>query len=212
MRELLAVWVALQSFGPFLRGKAIQWNTDNKGVASIIPKGSMLIQLHELAIKIFQFCTRNRISLRVEWIPRGENDRADLLSRIQDFDDWQVSHEFFLAVEQEFQCRFSVDRFADHRNRKCVRFNSRFYVPGTEGVNAFAFDWSGEENWLVPPISCVSKVLDHVSLTKSNAVLVTPAWKSAVFWPKVFPLGGKHFPGLVRAFTVPGEGVFRRGN
>ncbi len=76
-----------------------------------------------------------------------------------------------------------------------------FYVPGTEGVNAFAFDWLGEENWLVPPISCVSKVLAHVSLTKSNAVLVTPAWKSAVFWPKHFPLSGKLFPGLVRAFT-----------
>ncbi len=28
-------------------------------------------------------------------------------------------------------------------------FHSRFYVPGTEGVNAFAFDWSGEKRFLV---------------------------------------------------------------
>jgi hypothetical protein len=32
----------------------------------------------------------------------------------------------------------------------------------TCGVDAFAFDWSDENNWLVPPIGLVSRVINHL--------------------------------------------------
>ncbi len=32
-----------------LKEKTLQWNTDNKGVAAIIPKGSSKLYLHEIA-------------------------------------------------------------------------------------------------------------------------------------------------------------------
>jgi hypothetical protein len=34
----------------------------------------------------------------------------------------------------------TIDRFADDKNKKLDKFNSRFWVPGTDGVGAFAFD------------------------------------------------------------------------
>ncbi len=210
-RELQAVWFALRSFGPLIRDKAIQWNTDNKAITSIIPKGSMKTQLHAIALNIFRFCIMHRVSLSVQWIPRGENDRADQLSRIQDWDDWQVSQAAFEAIQQELACVPTFDRFADHQNTKCAKFNSKVWVPGTSGVNAFAFDWLGEVNWLVPPINCICKAIDHIRVCACDAVLVVPAWRSAVFWPKLFPLGGQCPRGLVRAFVFPGKNVFCAG-
>ena len=49
----------------------------------------MKLDLHRLAIKIFQFCVEHSIRLEVEWIPRTENEKADYISRLIDFDDWQ---------------------------------------------------------------------------------------------------------------------------
>lgn len=210
-RELAAVWFALRSFGPKLKGKCLQWNTDNKGVASIIPKGSMKPYLHEIAIKIFEFCLSHKISLRTEWIPRGENERADQLSRISDFDDWRVNDWFFREIEKEVGCEFSVDRFADHKNAKCERFFSQYWVPRTEGVNAFSALWGGEQNWLVPPVHLISKTIDHIALSNCDGVLVAPAWKSASFWPKLFPAQSQRGENLLRVFTVDGRGVFERG-
>ncbi len=210
-RELAAVWFALQSFGDLLRGKCIQWNTDNKGVGAIIPKGSMKLHLHAIALKIFRFCAQHQISLKVEWIPRKLNERADFLSRIEDLDDWKVTSEAFEAIQAELGCVFTFDRFADHKNAKCASFNSKYWVPGTMGVNAFTFDWLGEKNWLVPPISEISRVINYVIECNCEATLVAPAWKSAAYWPILFPIGGERIPNLIRAFTVDGTGFFERG-
>jgi len=60
--------------------------------ARIIEVGSMKLDLHRLAIKIFQFRAKHSIRLEVQWIPRTENEKADYISRLVDFDDWQITH------------------------------------------------------------------------------------------------------------------------
>jgi hypothetical protein len=80
------------------------------------------------------------------------------------------------------QCKwgvFTIDRFADHKNRKVKKFNSKFWNPGTCGVDAFAFDWSDENNWLVSSIGLVSRVTNPLCLCNANGELVVPKWKSA---------------------------------
>ena len=47
----------------------------------------MKLDLHRLAIKIFQFCAEHYIRLEVQWIPRTENEKANYISRLIDFDD-----------------------------------------------------------------------------------------------------------------------------
>ena len=51
-------------------------------------------------LKIFQFCTDPSVSLKVQWIPRTENEKADYISCLIDFDDWQITHYFFLSLEE----------------------------------------------------------------------------------------------------------------
>ena len=38
----------------------------------------------------------------------------------------------------------------------------RFSVPGSEAVDAFSVSWTGENNWLVPPVHCVIRVVQHL--------------------------------------------------
>ena len=72
-----------------------------------------------------------------------------------------------------------------------MRFYSKFWCPGTEGVDAFSADWAGENNWLVPPVYLISHVTFHLEACSACGVLVVLKWPSAVFWPIIFPAGGR---------------------
>ena len=141
--------------------------------------------LHDISLSIFQLVLRNGIDLQVDWIPRSLNEHADAISRIVDFDDWGVSFEFFRLVDNIWGPH-SVDRFATSHNCKLPRFFSRFWNPDSEGVDAFCFDWAGENNWLVPPVSLVPRVIRHFFVCRSMGTLIVPKWVSAPFWPMLF--------------------------
>ena len=99
-RELAAIVFALESFAPILKGSLVKWFTDSQTAARIIEVGSMKLDLHRLAFKIFQSCAEHSIRLEVQWIPRTENEKADYISRLVDFDDWQTTHDLFQSLEQ----------------------------------------------------------------------------------------------------------------
>ena len=99
-RELAAIDFSLQSFAKILEGSLVKWFTDSQTAARIIEIGSMKLDLHRLAIKIFQFCAEHSIRLEVQWIPRTENEKADYISRLLDFDDWQITHDLFVSLEK----------------------------------------------------------------------------------------------------------------
>ena len=66
-----------------------------------------------------------------------------------------------------------------------AHFNSRFWCPGTETVDAFSVSWAGDNNWLVPPIFLIPKVLNHMVALGGCGTLVAPAWRSSLFWPLI---------------------------
>ena len=71
-----------------MEGSLVKWFTDSQTAARIIEVESMKLDLHRLAIKIFQFCAEHNVRLEVRWVPLTENEKADYISRIVDFDDW----------------------------------------------------------------------------------------------------------------------------
>ena len=99
-RELAAIAFALESFAPILEGSLVKWFTVSQTAARIIEVGSMELDLHRLAIKIFQFCAEHSIYLEVQWISRTKNEGADYMSRLVDFDDWQIAPDLFQSLEQ----------------------------------------------------------------------------------------------------------------
>ena len=137
-RELKAVYICLSSFSVVLSGRAVQWCTDNRNIPSIIRKGSMKRDMHEISLSIFRLVLRNSIDLQADWIARSLNEHADAISRIVDFDDWGVSFEFFRLVGNIWGPH-SLDRCAHSLYRKLPRFFSRFWIPGSEGGGCLLF-------------------------------------------------------------------------
>ena len=84
----------LLTLAPILEGSLVKWFTDSQTADRIVEVGSIKLDLHRLAIKIFQFCAERSIRLEVQWIPRTENEKPDY-SWLVDFDDWQIAHDLF---------------------------------------------------------------------------------------------------------------------
>ena len=75
----------------------------------------------------------------MEWISKLQDDQADFLRRIFDSDDWGLSPLSFYHIDLVWSPH-SVDRFANHVNTKLPRFNSRFWNPGSEGIDTFVMN------------------------------------------------------------------------
>ena len=81
----------------------------------------------------------------------------------------------------------TIDRFPSEKSRKTMKFNSKHLDQVTLRVDAFAFNWTGEFNWPVPPIFLIGKTIEHFCSAKTGckAILVCPYWTSATFWPLI---------------------------
>lgn len=187
-RELECIHRAVKSNLYDLKGKSLTIHTDNKNADHILRVGSKKMCLQDIACNIVDFCYQNHITFTSEWVPREFNTCADELSRTTDHDDWSIHDTVFDLLDLEWG-HHSIDRFATHYNNKCLRFNSKYWCPGTEGVDAFHQFWGDEINWLVPPPILISEVVRKAVLDRASSTLIIPQWKSAPFWPLLFPDG-----------------------
>ena len=137
-------------------------------------------------LELFKLAIDHQICLEPEWVPRELNEQADYLSRIIDFDDWFLNLDIFAELDMAWGPH-TVDRFADCNNCQVLRFNSKYWNPGTEAVDAFTVDWADENNWWCPPIALIPRVLRHASVCKAVGTLIVPCWPSAPFWPLLQP-------------------------
>ena len=98
-RELCAIEFSLRSFAPILKSAHVKWYTDNRAAATIVDVGSMKLDLQKIAIDIFQFCIDQNISIDIQWVSREQNVRVDFISRLIDPDDWQITEQCFMELE-----------------------------------------------------------------------------------------------------------------
>ena len=81
-----------------------------------------------------------------------------------DYEDWQTTEEFFHFVDQIWGPH-TIDRFTSVSNTKSSRFNSLFWYPESEAVDAFTQNWRFVNNWLVPPIK-LCRTINHIVMCK----------------------------------------------
>ena len=144
-RKISVIEFALKAFVYLLKNSSVLWNTDNYASTFVVDSSSSKNNLQKTAKHIFYFCNENSVTLKVMWIPREELSSVDRLKKIIDHDDWRSRKPFF-EILNNLCGLLTTDKFEDHKNSKTGRFNSKFYVPSTEGVNAFNFHWSNEMN------------------------------------------------------------------
>ena len=185
-RELRVVRLVLESLVTKLENQRVRWFTDNQNVARIILVGSKTAALQTEVFGIFSLCISKQIRIEPDWIPRTQNQKADYLSHLIDYDDWQIHPDIFAKLDRDWGPH-TIDRFATYYNAQLPRFNSRFWNPGTEAVDAFTCNWGDELNWWCPPPYLVSRMLCHAKRTRAHGTLLVPKWPSAAFWPMLFP-------------------------
>ena len=202
MHTSLAVKFVLLSLLDKLSGLTVKWFTDNQNVPRNISSGSSKGHLQTEALSIFNICCLRGISIEMEWIPRSQNDQADFLSRIYDPDDWGLSWDTLQNIDIVWGSH-SFDRFANYLNAKLPRFNSRFWNPGSEGIDSFVMNWAGESNYVCPPICLIPRVLLHMRNCKASGTLIVPLWHSAPFWPMISAGGDKFSDFVVDWMDLP---------
>lgn len=185
-RELIAMELIPDAFKVKLQGKCVKVYTDNQNAARIIEVGSMNKELCDIAFAIVKLCILYRITLNVCWLPRNENIVADFFS---DEDDWEIDQRIFTFFNRMWG-PFTCDLFANNHNHQVKKFYSKFVDSFTAGVDAFSFDWSQDNNWIVPPVRLISKTISHLMACKGKGVLVAPKWISSPFWSSIVDNNG----------------------
>ena len=148
-------------------------------------------------MEIDDFCLENNIDLHVFWTPREFNKIADYMSRarLNDHYSFLLNAKMFMELENTFGTH-SIDRFASSDNVlvSSRRYNSKYFEPESEWINAFSCDWrldkfgSLENNWVHPPYSIVGKAIQHILNCQATATIIFPIWHSASWWPTIVPL------------------------
>ena len=110
------------------------------------------------------------------------------LIRIVDYNDWYVDVSIFMCLEQLWGPH-TVDRFASYHNTQLLGFNSRFWNPGAEVVDAFTCNWDRENNCFCPPVYLIPCIIRHAKKCCAVGTLVVPEWPSGPFWPHLYPNG-----------------------
>ena len=177
LREIRAIRYVLQSFSHVLEARDCKHRTDNQSVCSILSVGSSKLHLQREAVAMYTLCHEKGIRFSVEWIQRELNSKADYWSKVIDQDDWKL-------------------------NPIHSRVLDFLWGPHTV-VDAFTVSWEGENNWLVPPVYLVPRVIRHMKAGREEGTLVIPFWPSAAWWPLLSPRSGQFYPWVLGWQDIP---------
>ena len=184
-REMWAVLMAIHTFGPRLRGKAVRVVTDNISTMAYINKmGGTSSQLTAIAKDIFMACHKFDIVLTASFLAGCRNVEADWRSRLPELYEWQLNPRLFHHIDAMWDPH-SVDRFATMTNCQLEQYNSRFWDPMTEGVDALSLPWPGENNFINPPFRLLSQIIDKIVQEKVHATVIAPKWIAQPWFQKL---------------------------
>ena len=186
VRELEAVGRAVRAF--FQDRDPCMWRrirlcVDNQVALHLLTNFSTRsLHLMPQLRAIFYALDSRRLLLQPEYIRSVDNFIPDRLSRMSNNEDYRLSRQAFDKIQRCFGRR-TVDRFATFANRQLERFNSLTADIASEGIDAFAQDWSGERNWANPPWSLLPRLVAFLrARPRVEAVVLAPEWPQALWF------------------------------
>ncbi|GAQ87894.1 hypothetical protein KFL_003850140, partial [Klebsormidium nitens] len=211
-RELQGLHRLLRSVGHLLRGHRVIARGDAQNVFWILDRGgSRLEHLQEICLDIFWLCHSLHIDLTPDWVPRAQNELADYLSKLVDYDDFGLQPAAFSHLLQQLG-PFDIDCFASEHNALLPAFFSELWTPRAHAANAFAQPWSGFRCYCFPPPKLIPRVLQHALESCTDIVLVVLDWPGQFWWP-LLRSGSGWAPFVRRSVRFPmGPATLRRGS
>jgi hypothetical protein len=187
-RELLAIFMTVHTFKDRLKDKHVQVLTDNvSAMAYVNHKGGPCPKLSKLSVALWALAAEINSTLTCRHISGCNNTEADRLSRTPDKFNWMLNPGLFSVIDVLWGPH-QVDRFATLQNTQLHRFNSRFWEPMTEGVDAFAQSWSGENNYINPPWVLLPRVVEKIIQDKAWATIIAPEWPSQPWFSRMMTI------------------------
>jgi hypothetical protein len=204
-QELEAIRLAVESFNTHgkLSGTDVRVHCDNEAACAILTKGrSRLPHLHAVCQAICFYCLQHDVRLDLVWVPRGDNVRADALSKEKDPFDWCFSRAAFRELNHAWG-PFWADLFASEANALRDAFFSWHAAPRARGVDALAHPWRPEDGvaWCFPPPPLIPRVLRHARQHRARICLLVPTHVKALWWPSLLA-SASAFAGFVVAFRM----------
>lgn len=162
--------------------------------------------LADLAKEFWRFCLEKEISVQAQYIPGQSNIEADWYSRnLQDVSNWRLDRGIFVSLHQKWG-PFHVDLFADRLNCQQEGFYSWRPDPEALGIDAFLQDWSIGRDYEFPQFSLIQRVIAKLRRERAELVLITPFWRSQVWFPDLMSLLVEHpilLPGMRELILDP---------
>lgn len=190
MLELMAVFLALKHFLPFLEGFHVLVRTDNTTVVAYVNRqgGTRSLQLHNLARKLLVWGAAHFSSLRATHVPGVLNVGADLLSRGNPlYGEW-VLHTQVVDQIWGMYGKAAVDLFASRANAKCPLYFSLRDENAPLGVDALAHPWPNVLLYAFPPLSLISPTLDRIRENGLSLLLIAPRWPGRLWLAEIVQL------------------------
>src|SRR6266540_3409435 len=212
-RELLAIYFLVRLKTREWKNKTVKIWTDNVSARAYINHqgGTASAKLNELAMKLWSWCLRHRITLSADYIPGLENGLADYLSRTEpDRHDWILDRKVFQALQRE-RGPFVIDLFASRLSRQVENYFSWGPDPEAAGTDAFAHRWPSRGAYANPPWGLIPKVIEKIRKEKCKIVLVTPRWPTQHWYADLLQLSYRSpivlpkIPNLLRPTTWDGN-------
>ena len=201
--EMLGVIRGVESFLPYLRGKAVLHLTDCAPVCAVAEAGSGPSEfLQQHALQLWRLTTQWGIHMVTGWVPGDDmvSSGVDYWSREGAIDThneactdeaWQLA----ATLAKLHGVNLGVDWFAMPGNARCERFWSRHHSLGCEGVDAmkapswaeFPCDGCGcphdQGAFLFPPLPMAAAVVDKAKRDGAKGVAILPYCPNSKWWP-----------------------------
>ena len=192
-KEMLAVLLTLKSLLHIVRGKSIQILSDSVTTCAYINfQGGAIRTLDIIARNIWNLAIRNNFTIQAKHLAGKLNTEADRLSRLSPQYEWYIHPSLFKYIDNIFGPH-TVDRFASILTRQTLRYNSRFWDPETEGIDALhQNNWHQEMNFVNPPFRLLPKVIRLIKQTKAEATVIAPRWPAKIWHQQLIQMAVCH--------------------
>jgi hypothetical protein len=184
--EILAVFLALQSFSSAVAGKHVKLLVDNTtAVFSINNMGTCHSKANNtLVAKIWEWCIINNTWLTVAHIPGKQNTAADRESRASRREtEWSLNKDIFNAVVSKLGFSPNIDLFASRLNYQVKPYVAYTPDPEAYAIDAFHLSWRMYKFYAFPPFCIIHQVLQKVKKDQATGLLIVPYWPTQAWWP-----------------------------
>ena len=185
-KELKAIYYGVLCHTKILQNQVVLVHSNNTMAVSTISKlGSMDKFRNVVTRKLFKHCKANDIILKICFISRKSNIKADFSSRHfkHHNTEWSLDDDSFKLIQKSCPFEMDIDLFTSHLNCKIDKYCAWKPDPFAFAINSFNLNWSLFNGFAFPPFSQILRVVKKVEEDRvRNLGVVCPWWPQSTWF------------------------------